>query len=269
METPMEGFNAAARGTLLHAFMKGIWDRLQTQAALLAADAALLDEVLVQSAAAAVEHTRRDYVIGDAFAALERERLARLGRDWLEIERARPSFEVVASEAKRPLLAGGLRFAGRIDRMDRLADGSHVLIDYKTGTVSPRNWEGARPEDPQLPLYAANSAEDISGVVFAKLKTGAMRFMGYSRDKGALPKVIQYKGWEALLQGWNAEVHRLGTGFAAGEAAVDPKKHGVTCRYCSLQPLCRVHERFSALDLDADVARGDADADNENGEGGE
>ncbi len=269
METPMEGFNAAARGTLLHAFMKGIWDRLQTHAALLAADAALLEAVLVQSATAAVEHTRRDYTIGDAFAALERERLARLGRDWLEIERARPPFEVVASEAKRPLLAGGLRFAGRIDRMDRLADGSHVLIDYKTGTVSPRYWEGARPEDPQLPLYAANAAEDISGVVFAKLKTGAMRFMGYSRDKGALPKVIQYQGWEDLLQGWNAEVHRLGTSFAAGEAAVDPKKQGVTCRYCSLQPLCRVHERFSALDLDVDAARGDADADNENGEGGE
>ena len=157
---------------------------------------------------------------------------------------------MVASEDKRPLLAAGLVFSGRIDRMDRLADGGHALIDYKSGTVTPKQWEGERPQDPQLPLYAVNSAEPVSAVVFAKLKTGGMRFMGYSREDKAIPGVKQYKNWEGLMGGWKEELHRLGSAFASSEAAVDPKKLGQTCRYCELQPLCRVHERFSALTLD-------------------
>lgn len=270
LETPSDGWDAAARGNLLHALMKGIWDRLKDHRTLLEADAAQLDEVIGESAAAAIERVRRDHSIGDEFAALERRRLATLAREWLDIERMRPPFEVVASEARRALQAAGLTFSGRIDRMDRLADGSHVLIDYKTGAVTPRHWEGVRPQDPQLPLYAVNAPEVISAVAFARLKTGAMRFMGYSRDKDAVPGVKQYREWDRLLQDWAAEVRRLGRDFAAGDASVDPKQPGLTCRYCSLQPLCRVHERYSALAMDADpdAAGSDSDTDRETGEEG-
>lgn len=193
---------------------------------------------------------RQDIPIEDTLAALERRRLAKLARDWLDIERTRPAFEVVASEDKRSLEAAGLVFSGRIDRMDRLADGGHALIDYKSGTVTPRQWEGQRPQDPQLPLYAINSGEPVSAVVFAKLKTGGMRFMGYSREDKAIPGVKQYHDWDGLMGDWKKELHRLGSAFAGSEATVDPKKLGQTCRYCELQPLCRVHERFSALALD-------------------
>jgi hypothetical protein len=41
-----------------------------------------------------------------------------------------------------------------------------------------------RPEDPQLPLYALNGEEDVSAVAFAKLRTGAMRYMGFSQREG-------------------------------------------------------------------------------------
>ena len=55
----------------------------------------------------------------EPFAELERERLAKLAREWLEVERARPPFEVAALEEKRTLAVGGLELNGRIDRIDR------------------------------------------------------------------------------------------------------------------------------------------------------
>lgn len=183
----------------------------------------------------------------EPFAGLERLRLAKLARDWLAVERERPAFEVVAMEEKRKLAVAGLELSGRIDRMDRLASGGHAVIDYKTGKPTPNDWQHARPDDPQVPLYALNS-EDVSAAAFAKLRTGEMRYMGFSRAKDAIPRVNRAENWDTLLAGWRRELDALGSGFAAGEAQVDPKRGLATCRYCDLQPLCRVHERLGALE---------------------
>jgi RecB family exonuclease len=185
--------------------------------------------------------------VDEPLAGLERKRLAKLARDWLDVERERDPFEVVAIEEKRKLTAGGLEFSGRIDRMDRLASGMYALLDYKGGTTSRNDWLGERPEEPQLPIYAVNADEDVAAVAFARLKAGDLRFSGYSREKGLLPKVEIYRDWPSLVAGWKKELDALGAGFASGDARVDPKKLLQTCRYCDLQPLCRVYERVSAL----------------------
>ena len=51
-------------------------------------------------------------------------------------------------------VAGGFRLVGRADRIEKRADGSVVLLDYKTGSLPTR---GAAEEGhaPQLPLEAA------------------------------------------------------------------------------------------------------------------
>ena len=257
LEAPAPGLDAAARGTLLHALMKGIWDELKTKAALDAMPTSELAAVIGRAAAGAVARAQREHALEERFAALERARLARLAHEWLPLERERADFEVAATEDKRALAAGGLEFSGRIDRMDRLASGGYALIDYKSGRVTPKSWEGGRPDDPQLPLYAVNAGEPVTAVAFAKLKTGGMRLMGYSRDDKALPQVKQYRDWDALLAGWKHELDALGTAFAAGAARVDPKRLAQTCRYCDLAPLCRVHEKLSALALDAGEAAGE------------
>ena len=268
LEAPTAGLDAAARGTLLHALMKGIWDDLKNKATLDATTGDSLMAIIDKSAAAAVARAQRDLVIEPRFAELERARLARLALEWLEVERLRPDFEVVASEEKRAMLAGGIALTGRIDRLDRLGPdgaGGYAMIDYKSGRVTPNSWQGDRPDDPQMPLYAVNAPEDISAVAFARIKKGDMRMMGFSRDDKALPKVKLYRDWPALLAEWKEEVDDLGRDFAAGEAAVDPKQRQQTCRYCDLAPLCRVHEKFSALELEGDQ---DTDADGTGSDGG-
>lgn len=239
LEEPVAGPDARARGLLLHTLMKELWAELKGSQGIQGDCGPAIE----RAAAAAV----REAKLEEPFAALERKRLAKLARDWLEVERERPPFAVVATEEKRKLAVAGLELNGRIDRMDRLETGGHALIDYKTGRPSPIEWLGERPDDPQLPLYALNAREDISAVAFAKLKTGEMRYMGFSEQKDAIPGVKPAKDWVALVDGWKKEIESLGAGFAAGDARVDPKKQLATCRYCDLQPLCRVYERVNTL----------------------
>jgi len=181
------------------------------------------------------------------FAELERERLARLAGDWLEIEKRRAPFSVEFVEQQRTLHIAGLQLDSRIDRMDRItADGSHVLIDYKTGgLMSTRQWEGPRPDDPQVPLYAIAASEELSAVTFAKLRAGEMRFVGFSRSPNLLPNISTPRiEWQALLAQWKKDAEALGKAFVSGDAKVDPKDPLKTCRRCELQTLCRVYEKF-------------------------
>jgi ATP-dependent helicase/nuclease subunit B len=139
--------------------------------------------------------------------------------------------------------------------MDKLMDGenagSYALIDYKTGRATPGSWYGERPDEPQLPFYAVSAPEKVSAVAFARLQPGAMKFSGVCMTQKQIPGVQPAKSWSALIASWKRELESLASGFAAGDARVDPKNGLATCRSCDLQPLCRVHERLSALDESA------------------
>ncbi|MDH5222350.1 MAG: PD-(D/E)XK nuclease family protein [Betaproteobacteria bacterium] len=246
LEEPVEGLDARARGLLLHTLMKELWSQLKGSEGL----EGNVSAAVRNAAGAAVAEAKLE----EPFARLERERLVKLANEWLEVERERPPFTVVAMEDKRKLSVAGLELSGRIDRLDALESGGHALIDYKTGNPTPNDWQGERPEDPQLPLYALSAAEDVSAVAYAKLKTGAMRYMGFSRAKDAISKVRVAENWATLFAGWKKELEALGQGFASGDARVDPKKLLSTCRYCDLQPLCRVYERVNALEESGEEA---------------
>jgi DNA helicase-2/ATP-dependent DNA helicase PcrA len=60
-------------------------------------------------------------------------------------------------ERKFDIKIGAHRVRGRVDRVDRLPDGSHELIDYKTGE---RKSEAALENDLQLALYRVAARED-------------------------------------------------------------------------------------------------------------
>ena len=245
LAAPAAGPDAMDRGNLLHTLMAEIWKEVGTREG--------LDRDLSAIISKAAEKAVQELGLEGRFAELERARLEKIAREWLEIEKGRPAFDVVAIEQKRSLEIGGLAFSGRIDRMDRLADGTHALLDYKTGNrVTPGDWLGARPDEPQLPLYAVTAPEHVSAVVYAKLRRGDMKMAGFSIRENEFPGVKQAQSWSAMVEGWKAELASLASGFAQGSAQVDPKRGLATCRHCDLKPLCRVHERLSALAEDGE-----------------
>jgi probable DNA repair protein len=241
MQAPADVPDAGERGTLIHKLMAALWGELKTSDAL----ERDVGPAIERAAAQAV----REMELEGRFAELELERLVRVAREWLAVEKARPPFEVVALEREQVIRIAGMEFKGRIDRMDRAA-GGHVLIDYKTGgNPTVGKWKPPRPDEPQLPLYAISAEEEIVAVAFGKVVHGDMKFNGCARDDRILPNVKK-QNWGDLLAEWKKEADALGAAFAAGEARVDPKKELQTCRYCDLQTLCRVYEKANPLRLD-------------------
>jgi hypothetical protein len=176
---------------------------------------------------------------------LERLRLEALLTEWLEIERQREPFAVAKVEEECIVALGGLEVKVRADRVDELANGRRLILDYKTGKVDGNPWEGDRPDEPQLPLYCATSSEPIAGAAFAVLRTGELGFKGTTDPIAPLPELKRMKfeapvSFDELTVRWRAVLERLAQRYTAGAAEVDPKKDA--CKFCGLTALCRIRE---------------------------
>jgi len=242
LDSPAPGLSPMERGTLVHKALETVWDRLGSHARLCAATDAELGTVVeaaVSDALAAIE-VRRSEALPQAFAAIERQRLERLLGDWLELEKRRTPFTVLASEKKGTAEAGGVRCEVRVDRVDCLDDGRHVIIDYKSSQPTPNSWFGERPDEPQLPLYAVSHQCPLGAVLFGQLRAGETVFKGYAAADGIVPGV-KARDLSSEIDEWRRVLDRLGADFRAGVANVDPKKPA-TCRHCTLLALCRFSE---------------------------
>ena len=174
-------------------------------------------------------------------AALEGARLALLVREWLVLDLDRPPFEVLEGESQRELDVAGLRLRTRIDRIDRLADGRLLIIDYKTGERARKDWDGLRPNEPQLLAYAlADHPAPLAGIAFAQVKRGKCRFV---TEPAGLLKAATTGALDAQLARWRDVLETLAGSFLAGDALVDPVQGVATCRYCDFKSLCRVDEQ--------------------------
>lgn len=265
-EEPQPGLDAKARGMLLHWALEALWKTLNSHAALCAMSEDSLLAAIRNAVNNAMEILARDrsQTLSGRFREIESLRLVRLLRAWSEQEKARAPFQVVAAEQKKTIELGGIVIEGRIDRVDQLDDGARVVIDYKTGQTSIKSWEGERPDEPQLPLYAVHLQRDqpVAGALFAQLRAGALGFNGLAQRAGIAPKVKPAgendAAWHTQLSSWQATLTNLAEAFRAGDARVDPKEYPHTCQYCGLQALCRVHERHpEVVEDDAGGGRGD------------
>ena len=262
LDAPLPGLDAMDRGTLLHAMLAAVWKSLRDKARLDDMSEDDLEVLLDACAAEAVARVRqwRVEALSGRFAELEKTRLVMLARSWLLYEKQRADFEVVMIEQKRLMTFGGVAVNVTLDRMDELASGGRAILDYKTGAASVSAWLGPRPDEPQVPLYALGSGENVAAAVFAVIKAGTAAFKGVARENDLLPGVktisaqrsamaAHYDSWEMLLAGWRIELDELGFGFASGDARVDPKRGDETCTFCDLHALCRINERSAELYL--------------------
>jgi probable DNA repair protein len=263
-EIPEAGVRPLDRGSLLHGVLDRIWELLQTRDALCGIDDAALeaaiDEAIMNTERALV--TMRSAAYPPHVRTAERACAKAIVVEWLQMERDRPPFAVTAREQEEEGMFGPLRLRFRVDRVDRLADGSRLLIDYKTGWHRPAEWMDARPTQPQLPMYALAGDEPPSGVAFGILQRGKCRFSGLARDTQQAPmledaqrfmqaRAEEPANWNTLLENWRGTLQALAEDFVAGMAQVDPRDGATTCRYCRLHALCRIHEKQEEEDRDA------------------
>jgi ATP-dependent helicase/DNAse subunit B len=247
LESPVPGLTALDRGVLVHDVFRRIWNVLGSHARFIVQDEESLRHLIreeVRSALDAMAPERR-VLKHSRFAAIERARLEKLATEWLELEKRRQAFVVVEQEQERQVAVGGIEFKTRVDRIDRLEDGTYVVLDYKTADSKISGWAGPRPDEPQVPLYAITADVPLSGVLFGIAKLGEIGFRGSTRTEDIVPKPKPRAGdppLEELIENWRSVMTELATDFRAGKATVDPKDHEKTCRYCGLHAVCRIRE---------------------------
>lgn len=269
LEEPALGPDALERGNLMHTVLHAVWMELKDHAGLAAQDASARRELASRCATTTVDGRARvlPEVYTPRVAELERERLTRRVTAWLELEARRPPFRVRESETEHRLKIGPLTLVVRMDRIDELASGGHLLLDYKTGRVNLQAWLDERPDDPQLPLYALGERAGLAAVSYACLRPGETGFVGLSAGPGMPEGVGVYAekrtrpqaapDWDALLAYWEKNLTALAQEYAAGDARIQPKR-AQTCERCHLSTLCRIHElRGAELEETDDAEAGD------------
>jgi len=256
VEAGHSGLDALDRGLLMHRAAENLWKELKNSKQLAGASEEELKAAAGRAAAEALNSIRkkRPDVMTQAFIALEQERVAALLLRLLELEKNRAPFELLAREKPQRVTVAGVEVSTRPDRMDRLADGSRVILDYKTGRgAGVGDWLGERPDEPQLPLYAVSAGrDDVAAVAFVQLHAQDVLFKGLTREEELLPGVHtiaatkiaakESASWSEMFESWRAMLENLACEYLDGRADVAPKDYPNTCRYCELGALCRVKE---------------------------
>lgn len=240
LEEAEPGVAPRLRGQIAHAAMAALWRDLGTQSAARARGAAGRARAIERAVTAALDEFGVDHPeLTARRRVLEAQRLGRLLAQSLAADLERPPFEVVAIEAQQSVELAELSLTVRIDRVDRLEDGSELILDYKTGQARRKDWTLPRPLAPQLPVYAlARAPAPLGGIGFAQLRPGDCRLITEPRSMPGEPQALA-----ALRAEWRDELERLARAFLAGTAELDPRDGAKTCEECGLQPLCRVYER--------------------------
>ena len=248
------GLEARERGSVVHKILEELWATLKTRDTLLEARReASLHHLVEEHVKAALQKFRartQEHSWSQAYLDAEEERIVALIEEWLEYEARRQNFTVEAGEEKLAANVGDLKLQVRVDRIDAV-DGGRVIIDYKTGQLTGISWDGPRPDEPQLPLYAGfGQIEKLKGVLLARVREEKTRFIGRVEDARLImpsdSKLTKPPYTADMLQDWQNVLMELGQQFLNGEAQVDPKQYPKTCQYCALPGLCRIAENDPA-----------------------
>ena len=272
---PDIGLNPMERGQLVHDCLQCFWGKISTHKQLIDLTEGALALNINECAANVINRfkAKHPFTATARFMLIEQNRLQTMMHEWLSLERERQPFAVVEREQEHTCKIEGLRIQTRLDRVDKLPDGSLVIIDYKTGKVKIASWMDERPDEPQLPFYAILKEDHISAVVFGQIRRGEMKFVGLAEDPGGIggkenisgiPDVKtlsnsriskDFEDWQGLFDFWDQNLTTLAQNFRDGDACVDPYKNN-TCDYCDLGTLCRINELADSLDGSSDKPTG-------------
>ena len=145
--------------------------------------------------------------------------------NWLSTHEAQ-GWQFDQSEVSKRMPLGDLTLIGRIDRIDRAADGTQMVLDYKTEGASVTSSRLKEPlEDTQLAFYGALVEAD-------SLRAGYINVGEAGSKTYEQTDVVDSR--DALIAGILDDMQRIGDG-----AALPALGEGTACDYCAARGLCR------------------------------
>ena len=169
------GLSSRLRGVVVHNVLEGLLQNLPAQAEVAATSHDQLARAAERALSSVFASAQRPL---QALYEIEVEQLRALLAAWLDSERERAPYTVHAVEQRGTVQLGRWTLSVRIDRLDRLNDGSIAIVDYKTGDrATSADWFGPRLRDAQVPLYAIQTAEPLGATVVARVRPTDTRIM--------------------------------------------------------------------------------------------
>lgn len=243
------GLPPLERGKLVHRILEQFWQKTKSHQELLLLTEEHLKTIINNIVTSALHQLQKKYthLFGKRFFNIEQRRLIDLMHRWIEWEKTRTPFTVIATEQRFSFSLGQLDIKMQVDRVDQIADDQYMIIDYKTSKISVHDWYGDRPNEPQLPLYCIASIVPVNTVAFAQIRSDEIA----CRATGDTPlttndnstKLLTAEQWLEQKMQWHNALTQLSEEFAKGIAHVNPKEGRQSCEMCHLSILCRVHEK--------------------------
>jgi len=247
------GLDPRQHGNLFHHAMESFWKQVGTQNEMLALSKEELD-VLIK---AVIEDSMKEYNIQSSLQNLQSRHLYRLINDWIEqVESVRQPFTVTQLEQEQDIEIAGVGISVKVDRVDQLATGETVVIDYKTGQHNTiKAWSEPRIENPQLPLYVGTDPE-VEGVCFAQAFPNQNKLIGTTATDDIVGKLKtplktrsfekKLESWEHARDHWADSLNMLATEIREGVATITPVNRA--CEFCELPSLCRISTGLDETD---------------------
>lgn len=250
LNQPMNTPDYIERGNATHKALEIIWKKIPSSNHLLKLSSEALEKHIDQS----ISQVYKKNIQGNKFLIeLEKIRLKKILYAWLDIEKKRCPFTVIAIEDQRQYQYKNITLRLRIDRIDQDEHG-YIIIDYKTGKKEIKNCFGQRIKEPQLPLYCLSYNNPISTLCFGQLRLNDLSLNGISEKKQENNHknidIICYEefksdfkeySWPDQIITWKNNIHYLLDEFLSGKSSVDPLEK-TTCTHCHLHSLCRIFE---------------------------
>lgn len=144
-----------------------------------------------------------------------------------------------------------IKLQGRIDRVDRSADGKYIVYDYKSGSGSGVE-EMREGVDLQIPLYLralaqsfVKSGEEVIGGGYYSLRQfdrnrGLYReeFQTHTAISSRSKSSLSTEEWEQVLDDAEAFTWKYVDGMRRGDFRVEPKEDAC-CPRCTYRTVCR------------------------------
>jgi len=247
------GLDPRQHGNLFHYAMEQFWQQVESQESLLALSRENLDDLINT----VIEAAMKEYKIKPALQDLQSRHLYRLINDWVEqVERVRQPFTVTRLEQEQDIEIAGVGISVKVDRVDELATGETVVIDYKTGQHNAiKTWSEPRIENPQLPLYAGTDP-NVEGICFAQAFPNQNKLIGTTSTDdivGNLKTPLRTRSfaknldsWEHARDHWAESLNMLATEIRTGVATITPVDKA--CDFCELPSVCRISSELDETD---------------------
>ena len=149
---------------------------------------------------------------------------------WLQDHEQNHAAVFQQGESEQRRAVGALELHGRIDRIDRLGDGSAMVLDYKTEDSAKTRSRVKDPlEDTQMAFYAALLGDAPHAATLRGAYVTLSEKKTESFEQGQL-----LEARDALVHGMQTDLARIAQGNplpALGQ--------GAACDYCQARGLCR------------------------------